>query len=178
MSDRLNEAGATLLDRFDAHARERPSKPALILRRGERFEAWSYADLARRVARWAAGLAGTAADGSDDRPVVLIVAEHAVDTYAAVLGAMRAGLTPGLLPPPSVRQPLAAYVEARRRIVARTRPRLVIAPAAHVDAAREAAAGLAPSSPPRRRVRATCPSPRRRYPTTWRCCSTAPEPRG
>ncbi len=144
MPDDTDAGVATLLERFDGHVRERPSKCALVLRRGARFEAWSYADLARRTSRWAATFAGAAAEADGHGRVVLVVADHTVDTYAAFLGAMRAGLTPGLLPPPRVRQPLEVYVEAHRQVIARTRPLRVVTPEAHAGPVRAAAQDVAP----------------------------------
>ncbi len=144
MSETPAKAVMTALDRLDGHVRDRPGKAALILRRGDRFEAWSYADLAGRAARWAGRLAAAKDEAASDRRVVLIVADHGIDTYAAFLGALAAGLTPGMLPPPTVRQPRDAYVETHRQVIARVRPLALVAPEAAADPVASAAQGCAP----------------------------------
>lgn len=136
----LDHAGQrTLLQRLDGHAAKTPYRTFACLYRGEAFQVLTYGDLKTRADAWAARIAGAARPEASK--VAFIVLAHGFDLYAAYLGAMRAGLRPSFLPPPSPRQDAALYAAAHARVIARTDPALIVAGAAE-------RAALQPVSPP------------------------------
>jgi acyl-CoA synthetase (AMP-forming)/AMP-acid ligase II/acyl carrier protein len=131
---------STLLRRLDAHVRERPSKPFVLLYRGERFGVLTFADLATEAETWAARFQAAAPQPG---AVVFLVLRHGMDAYAAFLGAMRAGLTPAFLPPPSPKQDPALFWNAKRALFARTRPAAAVVGEADAGALAQASEPVA-----------------------------------
>ena len=123
----MTPADRTLIDHLERHAAERPYKPFVTHYEGERFRVLSYRDLAIQARAWAGRLA--AANLAAERRVVAVVLPHGLDIYPAVLGAIRAGLLPTVLAPPSPKQDPALHWAAHRALFARVRPAAAITPA-------------------------------------------------
>ena len=128
----MNPADLTLVDHLNRHARARAHKPFVVLSEGDGFRVLTYGELHARSLTWAARL--RAAPLAEGARTVAIVLAHALDVYPAVLGAMRAGLLPTILAPPSSKQDPQLHWAAHRALFARIRPAAVIAPEVHAEA--------------------------------------------
>ena len=109
-------------------------RPSIVAYSREGWRQASCEDLAREMLRWAAILYPFRPTGS--RPgdhVVVIVAQHGLDAYAAFLGAMRAGLVACFLPRPSPKQDPSLYWANHRDVLARIGPAAVVSDADLLD---------------------------------------------
>ena len=128
----MNPAETTLVEHLTRHARTRPHKPFVVLQEGEAFRVLSYGDLALESRRWAARL--RAAELPAGRRVVVLVLPHGLDVYPAFLGAVRAGLLPAILAPPSPKQDPELHWAAHRALFERVRPAAAITWPEHAEA--------------------------------------------
>jgi acyl-CoA synthetase (AMP-forming)/AMP-acid ligase II len=114
----------TLLTAIYQHAAVAPSRPALLLAKQGMWTQLSYADLKDEVERWARFWLPYRTPQND---VVLLILPHRLELYPAFLGAMRAGLTPSFLPPPTSKQDPTLYWAAHKALFAHIRPRCILA---------------------------------------------------
>ena len=110
--------------------RDTPERPSLLFVDPSGTRQFSAGDLSSGMAAWARGLhpmrpAGTAPGAA----IVVIVAPRGFHGYAAMLGAMRAGMAACILPGPTAKQEPGAYWESHRTVLARVSPAAVVAPA-------------------------------------------------
>lgn len=79
----------------------------------------------------AAGLFQELGVGRGD--IVLIFAQHSLGKLAAFFGAQWVGAIPAFMPPPTVKQDMAAWVKSHRQIIDRIQPSLIIAEMHSID---------------------------------------------
>jgi len=87
-------------------------------------EAISYLEMRQKIA---ASAAFFCAQGVAPGDVVLIFAQHGPGLLLSLLGAQWLGAVPALMPPPTSKQNLDAWIEAHGALIARLRPALVVA---------------------------------------------------
>ncbi len=110
--------------------RDVPQRPSLLFVEPGGTRQFSAGDLSAAMSAWAHRFLKMRPFGAGSgAATAVIVAPRGFDTYAMLLGAMRAGLAGCILPGPTAKQDAAAYWESHRAVLNRIMPTVVAAPA-------------------------------------------------
>lgn len=115
-----------------------PHRPSLIFVEPGGTQQYSAGELASGVEDWARGLQHLRREGAQvGECIAVLVAPRGFTAYAALIGAMRAGLAGCILPGPTGKQDPRLYWESHRSVLLRIRPVAVIGPSDLLDALAE-----------------------------------------